>query len=330
MHFHGTGTTVRKMPEFLGIDTSNYTTSAAVYISAENRIVQCRRLLSVKDGALGLRQSDAVFHHTKQLPDIMEELFSDGGYGRFSAVSASARPRNTEGSYMPCFLCGEGFARSYSAVEKIPLYTTSHQTGHILAALYSADRLELVNKPFIAFHVSGGTTDCLLCIPDKENILNISLLSTTLDLNAGQAVDRTGLMLGLKFPCGRELEKLAENAAKHMNIKIRLKNGNCCLSGVENKCADMLKNGESPENTAAYCLDFIAETIISMTEYAVEKHGNLPLIFAGGVMSDRLIRDKIISRFESASFAQPEFSCDNAAGTAIYGFLKFRSEEKCP
>ncbi|MDE5764286.1 MAG: peptidase M22 [Ruminococcus sp.] len=317
------------MPEFLGIDTSNYTTSVAVYVSDENRIVQCRKLLPVKDGTLGLRQSDAVFHHTKQLPDIMEELFSGYGYGRFSAVSASARPRNSEGSYMPCFLCGEGFARSFSAIEKIPLYTTSHQTGHILAALYSADRLELVNKPFIAFHVSGGTTDCLLCVPDKENIINISLLSTTLDLNAGQAVDRTGLMLGLKFPCGRELEKLAENADKHKSIKIRLKDGNCCLSGIENQCASMLKNGESPENTAVYCLDFIAETIIAMTEHATGKYGNLPLIFAGGVMSDRLIRNKIISRFESASFAQPEFSCDNASGVAIYGFLKFRNENKC-
>ncbi len=314
------------MPEFLGIDTSNYTTSAAVYISEENRIIQRKKLLPVKSGALGLRQSDAVFHHTKQLPDMIEGLFAENEIGKITAAAASARPRNIEGSYMPCFLCGEGFVRSYAAIEKIPMYTTSHQVGHILAALYSADRLELINEPFIAFHVSGGTTDCLLCEPDSELVLKISTIATSLDLNGGQAVDRVGLMLGLDFPCGIELEKLAEKADRHQKVKAVLKEGNCCLSGVENKCRAMLEKGEKPENIAAYCLDFIAETIISMTEYAIEKHGRLPLVYAGGVMSDMLIRQQIISKFEGASFAQPQFSCDNAAGTAIFAYLKGREE----
>ena len=234
------------MPEYLGIDTSNYTTSTAVYISEENRIIQCKKLLPVKSGALGLRQSDAVFHHTKQLPDMIEGLFGENEIGTIAAVAASARPRNIEGSYMPCFLCGEGFARSYAAIEKIPMYTTSHQVGHILAALYSADRLELINQPFIAFHVSGGTTDCLLCEPDDELVLKISTIGTSLDLNGGQAVDRVGLMLGLDFPCGIELEKLAEKADKHYKVKAVLKEGNCCLSGVENKCKAMLEKRGIP------------------------------------------------------------------------------------
>lgn len=314
------------MPKFLGIDTSNYTTSAAVYISDENRIVQRKRLLPVKEGALGLRQSDAVFHHTKQLPDIVEELLSAEKFGGFSAVSASARPRDLDGSYMPCFLCGEGLARCFAAVEKVPLYTTSHQIGHILAALYSADKLDYVNQPFIAFHVSGGTTDCLLCKPDSENILNVSEICSSLDLNGGQAVDRVGLMLGLKFPCGAEIEKLAEKADRHMKIKPVLKNGSCCLSGIENQCRAMLDKGEAPGNIAAYCLDFIAGTIIAMTAYAMEKHGRLPLVYAGGVMSDKLIRDRIISRYKDAAFAQPQFSCDNAAGTAIFAYLKWSEE----
>lgn len=317
------------MPDFLGIDTSNYTTSVAVYSSDSNSIIQRKKLLPVKKGELGLRQSDAVFHHTKQLPEIVEQLSENIETPDFSAVAVSARPRNIEGSYMPCFLCGEGFARSYSSLEKIPMYTTSHQTGHLLAALYSADRLDYINQPFIAFHVSGGTTDCLLCKPDKENILNISEISTSLDLNAGQAVDRAGLMLGLKFPCGIELEKLAMNADRHFKVKPVLKNGSCCLSGVENKCRKMLEDGESPENISAYCLDFIAETVIAMTDYAIQKHGRLPLIFAGGVMSDKLIRDKIISQYKDASFAEPEFSCDNASGVAIYAYLKYAEVNRC-
>ena len=315
------------MPEYLGVDTSNYTTSAAVYVSEENRIYQTKKLLPVKEGELGLRQSDAVFHHTKQLPEMIEQLFGENSIAIPKTVTASARPRNIEGSYMPCFLCGEGFARSYAAVTGAKLYTTSHQIGHILAALYSADRLDLVNERFIAFHVSGGTTDCLLCEPDKESILKITEIGTSLDLKAGQAVDRTGVMLGLRFPCGAELEKLAMNANKHFKAKPVLKDGNCCLSGLENKCGNMLDSGESPENIAKYCLDFIAETILAMTDRAIDKYGELPLVFAGGVMSDVIIRDRIISRYPSASFAQPQFSCDNAAGVAIYGYLKSTGEK---
>ena len=310
------------MPDFLGIDTSNYTTSAAVYVSEENKIYQQKRLLPVKEGELGLRQSDAVFHHTKQLPDMLELLYSDRGRHIPYAVTASSRPRNAEGSYMPCFLCGEGFARSFSAVSGVPFMTTSHQVGHILAALYSADKLELTKRKFIAFHVSGGTTDCLLCRPDEEYVLKISQIGSSLDLKAGQAVDRIGLMLGLKFPCGVELEKLAEKSGRRFNIKPFIKGNSCCLSGLENQCAKMLANGESRMDTAKYCLDYIAETIIAMTASAVSDHGELPLIFAGGVMSDMLIRNKIISRYGSSYFAHSQFSCDNAAGVAIYGYLK--------
>lgn len=315
-----------KMTKFLGIDTSNYTTSAAVYNSDDNMIYQAKKLLPVKEGELGLRQSDAVFHHTRQLPEIIEQLFDQNPLGRPVAVCASSRPRNIEGSYMPCFLTGEGFARSLAAIEKIPIYTTSHQTGHILAALYSADRLDLIKQQFIAFHVSGGTTDCLLCEPDSENVLNISEIGTSLDLKAGQAVDRVGVMLGLKFPCGKELERLAEKADKNFAVKAVLKGSSCCISGVENKCRDMLKNGEKPENIARFALDYISAAIVAMTESARKLKGSLPIIYAGGVMSDMYIRNKITSGFNDVYFAAPEFSCDNAAGAAICGYLKFTGE----
>ncbi|MDE5771200.1 MAG: peptidase M22, partial [Ruminococcus sp.] len=191
---------------------------------------------------------------------------------------------------------------------------------------YSADRIQLVKEKFIAFHVSGGTTDCVLCEPDSNDILKISQIGTSLDLKAGQAVDRVGLMLGLKFPCGLQLENLADNSDKEYKVKAVMKGTDCCLSGLENKCRKMLDDGERPENITKYCLEFISETVISMTAEAIKIHGNFPLVFAGGVMSDVIIRRKIISRFGKASFAQPDFSCDNAAGVAIYGYLKNSGE----
>ncbi len=317
------------MSDFLGVDTSNYTTSVAVFNCEERSITQEKRLLPVREGELGLRQSDAVFHHTKQLPEMVERLAEKYGGFSLEAVAASVRPRNIEGSYMPCFLCGEGLGRSISAVNKLPFYTTSHQVGHILAALYSAGKMSYVNERFIAFHVSGGTTDCLLCEPDDDLIIKVTEIGTSLDLKAGQAVDRCGLMLGLRFPCGAELEKLAERSDKKVKIRPVIKDGNCCLSGVENKCRQMTERGASPEDTARFCLDFIGETIIAMTLAAKEKCGDLPLVFAGGVMSDSIIRRSVRERFTGASFAAPEFSCDNAAGVAIYGWLKQTGVKKC-
>ncbi len=320
------------MSEYLGIDTSNYTTSVAVYNSDTKKVIQEKKLLPVKEGSLGLRQSDAVFHHTKQLPEIIKKLYSENISGKPCCITASARPRELEGSYMPCFLCGAGFAESYAVINKIPCYLSSHQMGHILASVYSADCFDILDKKFIAFHVSGGTTDCLLCESDSENILKIKQVSSSLDLKAGQAVDRIGLMMGLKFPCGKELEKLAfksdiSNRKMKFRIKPVLKNADCCLSGLENRCRKMLDDGITKEDTARYCLEYIAVTVTEMTEKAFEEYGKMPVIYAGGVMSDKIIKDIILDRFD-AYFAEPEFSCDNAVGMAIYGFLKNNMGDK--
>ena len=306
--------------KILGLDTSNYTTSAALFDTSDGTVKQVKRLLPVKKGELGLRQSDAVFHHTKQLPEIITKLFGDCGEAP-AAIGVSVRPRNIDGSYMPCFLCGEGLADSLGAVNGISVYKTSHQIGHILAALYSADRLDLAGERFIAFHVSGGTTDCLLVESDEENIVRATELGTSLDLKAGQAVDRVGLMLGLDFPCGQGLEALALKSGRSYKLKPAVKGGSCCLSGVENKCGKMLEAGESPEDIAMYCLQYVCAAIGEMTRYALDTRGKLPVVFAGGVMSDKIIRDRLESEFESY-FAAPEFSCDNAAGTAVFAALK--------
>ena len=308
------------MPIYLGVDTSNYTTSTALIDTEKMEAIQCKKLLPVKEGELGLRQSDAVFHHTKQLPEMVSALFGNKKIS-LDAIGVSVRPRNIEGSYMPCFLCGEGLADSLGAVNKISVHKTSHQIGHILAALFSSQKLELVNEKFIAFHVSGGTTDCLLVTPDKEKVFDITEIGSSLDIKAGQAIDRTGLMLELKFPCGKELEKLAAMSDKKYKLKPMLKNGNCCLSGLENKCRKMLDDGERKEDIANYCLSFIYSTIYEMTKFALDRYGNMPIVYAGGVMSDKLIGDKLLQKFD-AFFAEPDFSCDNAVGTAVFAAIK--------
>lgn len=313
------------MAEFFGIDTSNYTTSAAVYNPGNAVIKQKKMLLPVKDGEKGLRQSDALFHHIKQLPEVTRELL-EGSV--FSAIGVSVRPRNLPGSYMPCFLAGETAADVLGAYSGVPVYKTSHQVGHILAALFSSQKLFLIEqeKPFIAFHLSGGTTDCLICTPDYNEVIKCEKISSSLDLKAGQAIDRVGVMLGLKFPCGPALEKLALMSDKKYKIRPSMKGGCCSLSGLENICKKMLSNREKDCDIALYCIKYIESALLKMTEYALSINGLAPLVFAGGVMSNKIIREAVESRFE-AYFAEPDFSSDNAAGTAVYAAVK--ENRKC-
>lgn len=305
----------------LGIDTSNYTTSVCLYDSDSGKMYQKKLLLPVKEGEKGLRQSDAVFHHTARLYPLMKELFSEYG-GKIEAIGVSEKPRDVDGSYMPCFLVGVNAANCIGAVSDKSVYGFSHQAGHIAAALYSCGKTELINQKFIAFHVSGGTSEMLLVSPDSERTFDIEIIGKTLDLNCGQAIDRAGVMMGLAFPCGKELEKLALSCDKTYNPKICVKDGNCSLSGLENQCRKMLDSGESRENIARYCIDFVSKTVEKMTEFAVKKYGDLPIVYAGGVMSNGIIREKITNLYKNASFAHPDFSCDNAAGIAYLASLK--------
>lgn len=307
---------------YLGIDTSNYTTSAALYDCGEGVVLQKKMLLPVKKGEKGLRQSDAIFHHTVMLPVLMKQLM-DGNKAVLSAVGVSFAPRDAEGSYMPCFLAGTSAAGCIGAAADIPVYRFSHQAGHIAAAIYSAGRLELLKEKFIAFHVSGGTTEVLLVEPDDNKIFNMRIICSTLDLNAGQAVDRAGVMLGLQFPCGIELEKLALQSSKTYRPDPVVKGGDCCLSGLENRCAAMFAAGGNAPDISLYCIEYIAAALVKMADFALETNGRLPLVFSGGVMSNSIIRRRLTAKFD-ACFAEPAFSSDNAAGVAVLANIRHR------
>ena len=297
------------MSVFLGIDTSNYTTSVSVY--QDGRIVKnCKRPVYVKAGERGTRQSDAVFSHVKNLPEIMEEI----GALSPTAIGVSIRPRDVEGSYMPCFLAGYTTASALASLLNIPLYTFSHQAGHVRAALYSSGQDKLVNSKLIAFHVSGGTTEVLLYDGGK-----IDCIGGTNDLNAGQLIDRIGVRLGLSFPCGKELETIADfDAMKREGIvpMSSVKGLYCNLSGLENKAESYLTKGISKEAIAAFVLASIEKTLATLVKAAHETYGAMPVLFSGGVSSNRYLQTKLHQKF-GAFFAEPIYSADNAAGIAI-------------
>jgi len=300
---------------YLGIDTSNYTSSVAVFDGES--VTQYKQLLSVKQGEKGLRQSDAVFQHTVNMPLLLDKI----DLSSVKAIGVSTKPRNIEDSYMPCFLVGKALAETAANASGARLYGTSHQIGHILAALYSADRLDLINQPLIAFHLSGGTTEALLVTPNNDSIINCEIAASSSDLKAGQAIDRAGVMLGIPFPCGKALDLLSQNSTAEYKYKPSMKGLNCSLSGIENKTKEMIDKGESAENIAKFVFTCISKSVLSMLDGIVEMYGELPVIFSGGVSSNTMLRKEVKKKY-NAYFAEPEFSLDNAAGCAVYAYLK--------
>ena len=302
---------------YLGIDTSNYTTSLAVCNEDGEVIANIKKLLDVKDGEKGLRQSDAVFSHVKNLPMLSNELSSALENCKIEAVGVSVSPRDIEGSYMPCFLVGRATAVTVAASHNVPVYEFSHQAGHIMAALYSCNMVnELINREFIAFHVSGGTTEALYVKPNG-NTFAVDIVGATADISAGQAIDRAGVMMGLKFPCGKELERLAnEYTGKLPKPKICVKGMEFNLSGLENISDKLYKETLDKPYVAAYVLNFVSETLIKLTENIREAYPSIPIVYAGGVMSNKILQSKL-SKFADTYFATPDFSADNAAGIAL-------------
>ncbi len=302
---------------FLGIDTSNYTTSVA--LSCDGRIEKNVRVpLKVSEGERGLRQSDAVFQHTVNIPVAFESL----GAVRVDALGVSVSPRDNEGSYMPCFLSGVACASALSSTMGIPLYRFSHQAGHIAAALYSCGREDLHHSSFLAFHVSGGTTE--LTLVDNGRI---TLLGGTKDISAGKAIDRIGVKLGLAFPCGKALSGLCRDPFAVKPGRLSVDGLSFNLSGLENKAEKMIADGADKGAVADYTISHICAVIERLTENALSAYGELPVIYAGGVMSNEHIRERIESRF-GGLFADSEFSCDNAAGISRLTELTHKGELK--
>ena len=254
----------------LGLDTSNYTTSVALFDGETG--VNLGRLLEVRPGELGLRQSDALFQHVKHLPQLLEQL----EIGDIRAVGASTRPRAVEGSYMPCFLAGESQGRGIAAALGVPFYAHSHQQGHLAAATWSAGRMDLLNAPFLAWHLSGGTTELLLVRPEGTSV-TAEIIGGTSDLSAGQLIDRTGVLLGLPFPAGKALDGLYTQADTCYEPRVKLKDLTFSLSGMENQVKALAEEGEKPANIARFAIDAVSNVVWRATQEAQQRYLGLSL-----------------------------------------------------
>lgn len=296
----------------LGFDTSNYTTSIASFdgTSWENQ----SQLLPVKAGELGLRQSDALFAHVKNLPALAEQLLSHVDAGEVCAIGVSTRPRAVEGSYMPCFLAGVSQARTLSSLLNVPLVEVSHQQGHVAAALYSSGHPEMMDAPLLAWHLSGGTTELLYVEPQGRNVKCTRIGGTT-DISAGQLIDRTGQLLELPFPSGKHLDALSKEAERKDVFKVKCPELSFSLSGVQNKVQEYYQKVGIPAETAAYALRCVCSAVGQATRNAMKAYPGVPVLFSGGVASNSMLREEMKSF--APVFCPPQFSTDNALGVAV-------------
>lgn len=313
----------------LGIDTSNYRTSLCLVGEDGEIVAEAKRLLKVKAGERGLQQSEAVFQHVMNLPELSEQLgLSDL---ELIGICASSRPRAVEGSYMPVFKVGEGLAKSLSIFHRVPFCLTSHQEGHIAAGEHTADE-QPANDRFLAVHLSGGTSELLDC-RRTETGYQIEKLGGTVDLHAGQLVDRIGVALGLPFPAGPALEELAKRAEGTFRVPSTVNQFVFHFSGAEAALLRTIEQGEVNHAEIARATEqCIANTLEKALRTAVEEGYSREIMIVGGVAANQYIRERLLKRLEHPSvkaklfFCDPVYSGDNAYGVARIGWKMLKSE----
>lgn len=297
---------------YLGIDTSCYTTSVAL-VDAHGRVLQDERLLlPVGSGEHGLRQSDAVFQHVRQLPELLRRIVWSPRH--LQAVGVSLRPRPVDGSYMPVFLTGLVAAQAVATAAGVPLYEFSHQEGHLAAGW-----AELSGGPCLAVQISGGTSEVLLVDPQPAGGFAIDLLAGTSDLSAGQMIDRVGVALGLPFPAGPALERLARHASGRLALPSSVNDLSFSFSGPCTAALRLVEQQQDAAEIAFAVLRVVANSLEKVLRLAHERYRRSQVLLVGGVMSNLLIRERLEHRLGPTMqlvFAEPTLSSDNAVGVA--------------
>lgn len=307
---------------FLGLDTSCYTTSAAVVDKNESLVWHNRKLLPVPEGEKGLSQSEALFNHLKRLPQLLQDTGQLFCYSQIQAVCASTRPRPQEDSYMPAFTVSQNIGMVMATSLGIPFIETSHQENHLRAGIWSG---KIPCEEFLALHVSGGTSELLKVFWEKGRTFKINLLGGTIDLHAGQFIDRVGVKLNLPFPAGPHMERIGLDGDNGLVIPSWVKDYSISFSGPETAAQRLIAARENPSNIARAVENCIAKTLEKLLLNAVSKEKINNILLVGGVCANTYIKERLKKRLEHKAvgaklyFAAPEYSSDNAVGAALIG-----------
>lgn len=308
---------------FLAFDTSCYTTSVAAVVG-DKVILDKRIMLEVEKGGRGLRQSEAVFQHIKNLKSIFLDYPLKSN--NIKAVAYSTKPCDTETSYMPVFCVGESAALCCAATLGANKYPLTHQHGHIYSAFIDN---EITDGDCCTFHVSGGTLDILKVNIADGIVTHIERIGGTLDITCGQLIDRAGVAAGLPFPSGAEIECIYTKGGARLAVNVKGLNTN--LSGAETQALRTLEDGKDMAYVLSGVIDCVSETLAILIRNASKETGIKKFLFTGGVICNRIIREKIQSICTQTGLdyitADKAYSGDNACGLALAAEILYKKEK---
>jgi N6-L-threonylcarbamoyladenine synthase len=313
----------------LGLDTSNYTTSIAVVDEQKNLLYDKRKILTVKEGEKGLRQSEAFFQHIINIPALLNEI-PTSILKKITSIGISSQPRPLPNSYMPVFRAGESFGKSFSHILGCNYVKFSHQEGHIEAAKWSLQKD--FTEPFIAVHLSGGTTE-ILQVKENHGNYQISIVGGTSDISTGQFIDRVGVKLGFSFPCGKAMDDMIAASNQNADLLPTAVDGSyMSFSGPETMAYRLIEKGYQPFEIVSSVFRCIAESLIKSIAYVSKETGLTQILFLGGVSSSKFIREYLNEKAGkhklSFLWGNPKYCTDNAVGTALLAVKKLYQQSK--
>ena len=228
-------------------------------------------------------------------------------------------------------LVGSSFAKSLSLSLNIPLVEINHMHAHILS-IYIEDNIDKPEFPFIALTVSGGHTQLVLV----ESPIKFTEIGTTLDDAAGEAFDKSGKILGLDYPAGPTIDKLAKNGdpKRFVFTKPKVKGLNFSFSGlktnfknfINSKSEDFIKNNIN--HLCASLQNTIVEILIEKILNAQKIHVINDFVVCGGVSANSYLRKKLLDLKDShdikSYLPNVSYSTDNAAMIGVNAYYKFK------
>lgn len=321
---------MNEFPFILGIESSCDDTSAAVIQNSKilSNVIASQKVHQSYGGVVPELASRA---HQQNIVPVVNEALKQAGITR-NQLNAIAYTRGP--GLMGSLLVGSSFAKSLSMALDIPLIEVNHMQGHILANFIEDANEKKPDFPFLCLTVSGGHTQ----IVQINDYFEMEILGETIDDAAGEAFDKAGKIMGLDYPSGPIIDKLAKegNPEKFKFSKPKVEGLNFSFSGLKTGIMYFL-NKETQKNP-----DFINENLndlcasiqktivdILMDKYlkAAELTGIKGLAIAGGVSANSEIRNRLKALEENGKFKTyiPKFAytTDNAAMIAMVGQLKF-------
>ena len=319
----------------LGIETSCDETGIALYDSAvanPARALVAHRLhtqAAMHEAYGGVVPELASRDHIRRLLPLLEATLADAGKGRedIDAIAVTEGP-----GLVGALLVGTAFAHALAFALKIPVLGIHHLEGHLLSPLMSEDPPPF---PFVALLVSGGHTQLM----HVTGVGEYAMLGETVDDAAGEAFDKTAKLLGLPYPGGPSLARLAEfgNDAAFALPRPMLHSGNLdfSFSGLKTAVAKAARDAGNVcdairADLAASFQRAAVDLLVAKSMAALQQSGSKRLVVAGGVGANRLLRSELSAaaakRGAQVHFPALEWCTDNGAMIALAGALRLERD----